>query len=152
MKTKPTSYLGPALTVSLVRESKAQSYPLLNNPAEAAAALAVLVPDDGREHFGIVMLDVRHRALGVLSVSVGCLTASLVHPREVFGPALVGKAASVILWHNHPSGDPEPSTEDLAITRKLAAGGVVLGIEVVDHLIIGTGSGRFVSLKERGVL
>jgi DNA repair protein RadC len=76
-------------------------------------------------------------------------TASLVHPREVFQEAIAGRAAAILVFHNHPSGDPEPSAEDLALTRRLASAGALLGIELLDHLIR---AGRFVSLKDRGVL
>jgi DNA repair protein RadC len=83
-------------------------------------------------------------------ISVGCLTSSLVHPREVFQEAVVARAAALILFHNHPSGDPEPSAEDIALTRRLASAGTLMGIEILDHLVLG--AGRFVSLKERGLL
>jgi DNA repair protein RadC len=83
-------------------------------------------------------------------VSVGCLTSSLVHPREVFREAVSARAAAILLFHNHPSGDPEPSAEDLSLTRRLASAGSLMGIEVLDHLVLG--AGRFVSLKQRGVL
>ena len=82
---------------------------------------------------------------------MGCLTSSLVHPRETFKPAILGGAAAIVLAHNHPSGDPEPSAEDVALTRRLVSAGTLLGIEVLDHVIIGE-AGRFVSLKERGVI
>jgi DNA repair protein RadC len=83
-------------------------------------------------------------------ISVGCLTSSLVHPREVFQEAVVSRAAGLVLFHNHPSGDPEPSAEDVSLTRRLAAAGTLMGIEVLDHVVLG--AGRFVSLKDRGVL
>jgi DNA repair protein RadC len=73
-----------------------------------------------------------------------------VHPREVFQEAIVSRAASLVLFHNHPSGDPEPSAEDLALTRRLVSAGTLLGIQVLDHLILG--AGRYVSLKERGAV
>ena len=73
-----------------------------------------------------------------------------MHPREVFQEAVVSRAAAIVLFHNHPSGDPEPSAEDLALTRRLAAAGSLMGIEVLDHLVLG--AGRYVSLKERGAL
>ena len=81
---------------------------------------------------------------------MGCLTSSLVHPREVFQEAVVSRAAAIILFHNHPSGDPEPSAEDLSLTRRLCSAGTLMGIEVLDHVVLG--AGRFVSLKDRGVL
>lgn len=102
------------------------------------------------ETFGVLALDVRHRLKQEAVVSVGCLTSSLVHPREVFSVAIVARAAALILFHNHPSGDPEPSAEDVSITRRLASAGTLMGIEVLDHVILG--AGRFVSLKERGIL
>ena len=102
------------------------------------------------ETFGLLALDVRHRLKHEAVVSVGCLTSSLVHPREVFKEAVSARAAALVLFHNHPSGDPEPSAEDVSITRRLASAGTLLGIEVLDHVILG--AGRFVSLKERGVL
>lgn len=102
------------------------------------------------ETFGLLALDVRHRLRREAVVSVGCLTSSLVHPREVFQEAIVSRAAAIILFHNHPSGDPEPSAEDLSLTRRLASAGTLLGIEVLDHVVLG--AGRIVSLKDRGVL
>jgi DNA repair protein RadC len=102
------------------------------------------------ETFGLLALDVRHRLKQEKVVSVGCLTSSLVHPREVFKEAVDARAAALILFHNHPSGDPEPSAEDVSITRRLASAGTLMGIEILDHVILG--AGRFVSLKERGVL
>jgi len=102
------------------------------------------------ETFGLLALDVRHRLRREAVVSVGCLTSSLVHPREVFQEAIVSRAAAIILFHNHPSGDPEPSAEDLSLTRRLASAGTLLGIEVLDHVVLG--AGRVVSLKDRGVL
>jgi DNA repair protein RadC len=102
------------------------------------------------ETFGLLALDVRHRLRHEAVISVGCLTSSLVHPREVFQQAVVWRAAALILFHNHPSGDPEPSTEDVSITRRLASAGTLMGIEVLDHLVLG--AARWVSLKERGVL
>jgi len=119
----------------------------------AADAGRFLLPRYGArpvETFGLLALDVRHRLKREVVVSTGCLTSSLVHPREVFQEAVVARAAALVLFHNHPSGDPEPSSEDLALTRRLAAAGSLMGIEVLDHLILG--AGRFVSLKDRGVL
>jgi DNA repair protein RadC len=148
-------YGGAAFRYSLTREGAdplpAES-PEINSPAAAARFFRTVEPGDGREHFRVAFLDQRRRLAGWFTVSVGCLSASLVHPREVFGPALVSGAASLILTHNHPSGDPEPSAEDLALTRRLKAGGDLLGLEVCDHVITGDGTGRWVSLQERGAL
>lgn len=122
----------------------------LQSPREAARYLLPRYSCRPVETFGLLALDARHRLRREAVVSVGCLTASLVHPREVFQEAVVSRAAALVLFHNHPSGDPEPSPEDLALTRRLAAAGALMGIEVLDHLVLG--AGRYVSLKERGVL
>ena len=98
------------------------------------------------EQFGVVLLDARHGLVAARLVSSGSLDASTVHPREVFRHAIVGRAAAVILFHNHPSGDPEPSREDVALTRRLVAAATVLGIEVIDHIVLG--SGRYFSFRE----
>lgn len=100
-----------------------------------------------RERFSVVLLDGKNRVLGIHIVSVGSLTAALVHPREVFKAAILANAASVILVHNHPSGDPEPSAEDRALTARLRQAGELLGITVLDHVVIGDGS--YTSLAER---
>ena len=101
--------------------------------------------------FVVALLTIRHRVIGLHTVSVGCLTSSLVHPREVFKPAILAGCAALLIAHNHPSGDPDPSAEDVALTRRLASAGSLLGIEIIDHLILGE-AGRYVSLKERGFL
>jgi DNA repair protein RadC len=101
-----------------------------------------------KERFLAVLLDGRRRVLSERRISEGTLTASLVHPREVFGPAIREAAAGLLLVHNHPSGDPEPSPEDLEITRRLVAVGELVGIRIVDHLVIGDGT--WVSFLDRG--
>lgn len=102
------------------------------------------------ERFYGLYLDAKGRLLREQRVSEGTLTASLVHPREVFAPALVHRAAGVVVAHNHPSGDPEPSPEDRATTRRLQRAGRLLGIELMDHVILG--AGRYLSFLERGWL
>lgn len=89
-----------------------------------------------REHFVVLLLNARHEVLRVETVSIGSLNASIVHPREVFKAAVVESAASIVLAHNHPSGDPEPSEEDLSITKRLVQVGELLGIAVLDHVIV----------------
>ncbi len=124
--------------------------PTFHTPADSARFLLPRYAARPVETFGLLALDVRHRLKKEAVVSVGCLTSSLVHPREVFQEAIASRAAAIVLFHNHPSGDPEPSAEDLALTRRLASAGTLLGIEVLDHVILG--AGRFVSLKERAAL
>ncbi len=101
-----------------------------------------------RESFHVVLLDGRHRLIAVEEVSVGTLTASLVHPREVFREAIRCAAGSLLLVHNHPSGDPRPSAEDRAVTSRLRAAGELLGIQVVDHVIVAVGG--YFSFREAG--
>ena len=122
----------------------------LRSPEDAARHLLPRYSARPVETFGLLALDVRRRLQREVVVSVGCLTSSLVHPREVFAEAVASRAAGLILFHNHPSGDPEPSAEDVGLTRRLAQAGQLMGIEVLDHLVLG--AGRFVSLKQRGVL
>ncbi len=124
--------------------------PALQSPQEAARYLLPRYSARPVETFGLLALDARHRLRREAVISIGSLTTSLVHPREVFQEAVVSRAAALVLFHNHPSGDPEPSPEDLALTRRLAAAGTLMGIEVLDHLVLG--AGRFVSLKQRGQL
>ena len=102
-----------------------------------------------REEFLVLLLDAKNKLLGFNVVSVGSLTSSLVHPREVFKPAILANAASIILLHNHPSGDPIPSAEDLHITGRLKKTGEIMGIRVLDHIIIGN-CGAFVSFMDDG--
>lgn len=89
-----------------------------------------------KEHFLALYLDARNRLIHTETVSIGTLNASLVHPREVFEPAIAHRAAQIIVAHNHPSGDPQPSAEDIALTRRLADAGCLLGIELADHVVV----------------
>ena len=103
-----------------------------------------------QEVFVVLGLDAKHRVLGLRQVAQGSATSVEVHPREVFAPLVREGAAAAIVAHNHPSGDPEPSAEDRALTRRLAGAGVLLGIPVLDHLVVG--GGEWVSLADRGEL
>lgn len=103
-----------------------------------------------REHFKAVFLNTKHHVIEIETVSVGNLNSSLVHPRELFKNSIKRSAAALILVHNHPSGDPTPSKEDEEITRRLVEAGNIIGIQVLDHLVIGEDS--FVSLRERGII
>lgn len=101
-----------------------------------------------REHFRAILLDTKNRILGVRTISIGSLNSSIVHAREVFKAAVAESAQALVLVHNHPSGLPEPSPEDITVTQRLADAGRILGIEVIDHIILG--SQGFVSLREEG--
>jgi DNA repair protein RadC len=122
----------------------------LATPAEVYAAYAPLMEDLNHEVFRVALVDAHNHLLRDRIVSEGTLSASLVHPREVFKPAILESAASLILLHNHPSGDPSPSREDVRLTRQLVECGRLLDFRVHDHVIIGRG--RFVSLAERGII
>lgn len=100
-----------------------------------------------REVFSVLLVDGKHRLIDVEQVSEGTLTTSLVHPREVFRPALRRGAAALVVAHNHPSGDPEPSAEDVEVTRRLLDAGRLLGVPLLDHVVLGRGA--YVSLRER---
>ena len=133
----------------------------LENPDESDKKPIVKTPEDvvnlvqnklkGRkkEHFLVLCLDTRGKLIKTSEVSVGSLDSSIVHPREVFKEALSASAASVLFAHNHPSGDPEPSEDDIKLTKRLADAGNILGIDVLDHVI--TGNNDFRSLKRLGL-
>lgn len=123
---------------------------VVRRPADAARLVMENLRYRDKEHFVVLHLDIRNRVLKTSTVSIGSLTANIAHPREVFREAVDAGAASVIVVHNHPSGDPTPSKEDRTLTQRLKDTGEILGITLLDHLIIG--SGEFVSLKEKGLL
>ena len=103
-----------------------------------------------REEFIAIHLDGRNQVIGFNVVSIGSVTATLVHPRELYKPAILANAVALILVHNHPSGDPEPSAEDRALTMRLVQAGEIIGIKILDHVVIG--DGRFASFAERQLL
>ncbi len=106
--------------------------------------------DHKREVFYTLLLDSKNRLIREVPISEGSLTASIVHPREVFAPVIRESASAVLFVHNHPSGDPTPSREDLDITKRLKEVGELVGVRVLDHIVVG--SGRYVSLADRGLL
>ena len=122
----------------------------LSTPAASAAALAALLQDEPGEVFAILCLSTKHRVIAYHEVSRGTLDATLVHPREVFKAALLANAAGIVVTHNHPSGDPAPSPDDIALTRRLVDAGKLIGVDVLDHIVIG--DGRYVSFRELGWL
>jgi DNA repair protein RadC len=120
----------------------------LTDPEKVYQLIKSKLKDYHKEHFYIIALNSRNYS--VAEVSIGSLNASIVHPREVFAEAIKNKAASVIFAHNHPSGDPEPSEDDLLLTKKLVESGKILGIEVFDHIIVAKDS--FFSFKNKGLI
>ena len=132
--------------VECVREAG----PALDSPDDAGAYLVEMIGKKDREHFVVLHLDVKNRVRQVMeTVAIGHLTSALVHPREVFKGAILANAAAVALLHNHPSGDPEPSREDIDLTTRLTRAGELLGIPVLDHVVIAESGFR--SITERGI-
>lgn len=123
---------------------------LIQSPADAARLLMPRYAGRGSELFGLLLLDTKHRVLRTTVVAIGTLNRTIVEPRDVFREALLGSAAAVVLFHTHPSGDPQPSDDDDHLTRRLAAAGVLMGIDVIDHLVLGDVS--YWSFKEMGRL
>lgn len=122
----------------------------LRTPRDLAALLLPQYGSHPVEQFGIVMLDTKQRVIRIKILSLGSLDTTVVHPREVFREAAAASAASIVLFHNHPSGDPSPSGDDIALTARLVSAGAVMGIDVVDHLILA--DQRYFSLVEAGRL
>ena len=142
-------------SLKLVKED-ASRYDLdakfIRHPRDIATLLRLMEIDQSpEEQFLCICLNTKHKVVGVFTVSHGSLNSSIVHPREVFKRAVLLNSAAIILAHNHPSGDPSPSKEDVTVTQRLAEGGKLLGIEVLDHIIIGDGT-RYTSLKEENLL
>lgn len=108
------------------------------------------VQEEAQEVFGILILDTANKIVAVHEISRGTLNASMVHPREVFKPAVLHNAAAIICFHNHPSGDPKPSKEDIETTNRLVEAGKIMGIKVLDHIVVG--DDKYTSLKEMGVI
>lgn len=123
---------------------------VIRSPEDAAGYLMQDMRYLKREHFKVMLLNIKNHVLSLEDVSVGSLSTSIVHPREIFKMPIKKSAAAILLAHNHPSGDPTPSQEDINITRRIYEAGKIIGIDVLDHIIIG--DGRFASLKEKGII
>jgi DNA repair protein RadC len=122
----------------------------IEGPEDVARMLMPVMRDLDREHFVAVLLTTKNQVIDVITVSIGSLSASLVHPREVLKPAIQASAAALVVAHNHPTGVPTPSAEDIDFTRRLGRCAALLGLRLLDHLILG--DGRFESMKARGQL
>lgn len=147
-----------ALQIKAVMElSKRASASMINNgrvtiksPVEVSALLMEDMRHLKKEVFKIILLNTKNHIIKVLNVSIGSLNSSIVHPREVFSEAVKAGCCGILLVHNHPSGDPEPSREDIETTQRLINAGSILGIKVLDHVVIG--DGRYISFKEQGLM
>nr|WP_029191197.1 DNA repair protein RadC [Ornithinibacillus scapharcae] len=123
---------------------------VIRSPEDGADYLMEELRNLNQEHFVVIFLNTKNQIIHRQTIFIGSLNASIVHPREVYREAVKRSAASIIVAHNHPSGDPTPSQEDIHVTRRLAESGKMIGIELLDHLVIG--DRKFVSLKEKGYL
>lgn len=151
--------IGPAKALQLqasielgrrVARSRLPDTVRIARPQDAADLLMEELRHLREEHFVCLFLNTKNQVIGRQTLSIGSLNASVVHPREVFRAAIRRSSASILCAHNHPSGDPTPSPEDIALTRRLAEAGELIGIELLDHLVIG--DNRYISLKESGCL
>ncbi len=122
----------------------------ISKPKDAAELVMEEMKNFKQEHLKVIMLNTKNVVTFIKDVSVGSLNSSIVHPREVFCDAIRKNSAFIIVCHNHPSGDPQPSNEDINVTNRLKECGKLLGIELLDHLIIG--KGKYISLKEKGIV
>lgn len=151
--------IGPAKAVQLkaaielgrrMAASRVGDRVIIRSPRDAAELLAEQLRYLQKEHFVCLFLNTKNQVIAQETLSIGSLNASIVHPREVFRAAIKYGSASIVCAHNHPSGDPAPSSEDIAITKRLVESGRIVGIDVLDHIVVG--DGHFVSLKEQGMM
>lgn len=142
----------PIYRITLVRESALpyHAVPQVRSSKDVANLLREYLKGTDREHFVVFFCDQKNRLTGIHTVSMGSLTQSVVHPREVFKAAILANAAAILCGHNHPSGDPQPSREDRALTTRLYEAGKLLGIDVLDHIIIG--HNNYFSFADEGLL
>lgn len=131
-------------------DSTMEAREVITSPQDAADLVLRELAGADKEHFMIIMLNTKHRVIGKKVISIGHLSGSLVHPREMFKEVIRRSSAAVIVVHNHPSGDPTPSQEDITVTKRLVEAGELLGIQVLDHIIIGDNC--YVSFREQGLL
>ena len=142
----------PRFEVRLVRDGRVATLEptIIRHPSDTLPILEAELSELAYERFVALALNTKNHLTAVLPVSSGSLNASIVHPRELFQRAILANSAALIVGHNHPSGDPSPSPEDIALTRKLVEAGQLLDIPILDHVILGYG--RYVSFKERGLI
>ncbi|GAK43277.1 DNA repair protein RadC [Paenibacillus urinalis] len=151
--------IGPAKAIQLkagielgqrVMQTRLTERPVIRSPKDAADLLMEQLRYLQKEHFVCLFLNTKNHVIAQETLSMGSLNASIVHPREVFRAAMKCSSASIVCAHNHPSGDPAPSPEDIQLTRRLVKAGEIVGIDVLDHIVIG--DGKYASLKEQGFI
>jgi DNA repair protein RadC len=144
-------YRIPKYRIELIRDgSQKTEVKKVSSPSDAVPIIQAYLERVDREHFIILLLDIKNKLIGINTVSIGSLNASVVHPREVFKAAILANAAAIIMAHNHPSGDVEPSKDDIESTIRIKNAGEILGITLLDSIIIG--NNYYCSLKERGLV
>ena len=143
------NYFGNEVKIHLVRENNPAKECLVKSSKDVYELVKDELKKADREIFLALSLNTRNKVLGINTVSVGSLNASLVHPREVFKPAILQNATGIILVHNHPSGEEKPSREDLEITARLVEAGKLIGIDVIDHIIVGN---KFYSFADNDLI
>ena len=147
-----TRYRIPMYKIAMVRDgSVCAERTVVAGSRDLSPLLCEYYKAHDREEMLAILLDAKHKIIGLHTVSIGSATFAIVHPRETFKAAIIGQASALILAHNHPSGDPTPSQEDRALTKRLKEVGELVGIPVLDHLVIGDG-GRYASFADRGEL
>lgn len=137
--------LGKRISLETFREK-----PTIRGPRDVSNLLSPQLRDKTKEHFMAILLDTRNQVLKIVEVSIGTLDTSIAHPRDIFREAIISNASSIILAHNHPSGDPAPSKADLLVTQRLVEAGRLIGIDIADHVVLG--DNRWVSFQERGLM
>lgn len=137
------------ISLKVVRE-KSFLYPKrrITSPEDAYNLVKSFLVDVDREYFLVICLDTKNQPTAINICHMGSLNASIVHPREVLKPAILSNSASIIVAHNHPSSDPTPSREDIEVTKRLCEASKIIGIDLLDHLVVGVD--RYISLKEKG--
>ena len=153
---KKINYEKTLFTYKVVKESTGITYgsDSLNSPEKVVEFLEQYYEDyfsEDKEAFSVLLLNTKNKVIGIKTVSVGTLDASIVHPREVFKTAILNSAKSIMIFHNHPSGDTTPSGEDINITKRLVESGNLLGIKVLDHIILGN-NGNYLSMLEEDLI
>lgn len=149
-EAKATQILAISELASRFKSFKSGDDHTVSSPKDIAFYMINEMKNLKKEYFKLIMLNTKNKIISIKDVSIGNLNSSIVHPREVFIEAIKNSSASVILCHNHPSGDPSPSREDILVTNRLKECGVLLGIDVLDHIIIGNET--YISLKEKGIV
>ena len=149
---KPPAKRINIVSLKMVRESSIlYEQRTISSPMDAAGLFTEFLADSDREKFIVLCLNTKNQPTSLATVSIGSLNSSIIHPREIFKIALLANSAAVILSHNHPSGDPQASREDIDVTKRLVEVGKLLGIDVLDHIIVGKDK-KFFSFREKGMI